>query len=173
MSGQPILIVPAHTHPWLQPAAEIFAEYAASIADVAGCSLQHQGFEAELATLPGLYAPPAGCMLLAVDAPAGLAVDAQSVLGCIAMRPLPRLGPHACEMKRMYVRPAARGRGLGRQLGERLLAEARAAGYRVMLLDTSDTMYAAIALYRALGFVPRDRYNDDPMPDTLWFERPL
>jgi putative acetyltransferase len=160
-----VQIIPAHTDPWLQPAAEIFAEYAASIADVAGCSLQHQGFETELATLPGLYAPPTGCMLLAIEG--------QAVLGCIAMRPLPALGPGVCEMKRMYIRPTARGRGLGRQLGERLLTEARAVGYTLMKLDTSDTMLPAIALYRSLGFVPCDRYNDDPMADTLWFERRL
>ena len=173
MADAGVQVVLAHAEPWLKPAARAFAEYAASIADVAGCSLQHQGFERELRDLPGLYAPPRGRMLLAVDDAGQAPGSDAAVLGCIALRPLPALGPGVCEMKRMYVRPAARGRGIGRLLGERLLAEARAAGYAVMKLDTSDTMHAAIGLYRSLGFEPCARYNDDPMADTLWFERRL
>lgn len=163
---EPVRIIHAHEAPWLEPARAIFAEYAASIADVAACSLQHQHFDAELAGLPGAYAPPTGCMLLALS-------PADEILGCIAMRPLPTLGQEVCELKRMYVRQGARRRGIGRLLAQRVLDEARAAEYLLMKLDTSDTMHAAQALYRALGFVPCERYNDDPMSDTLWFERRL
>jgi putative acetyltransferase len=165
-------LVHAHTPDWLPVARAIFAEYAASIAEVAGCSLQHQGIDAELASLPGLYAPPRGCMLLAVGDHPQAPADAR-VLGCIALRPLPALGSDVCEMKRMYVRPAHRGQGLGLLLGRAVIQHARDAGYRVMKLDTSDTMHAAIALYRCLGFQPCPRYNDDPMTDTLWFDLAL
>lgn len=160
-----MLIVDAHAGSALAAARELFAEYARVIEPLAGCSLQYQKFDAELAGLPGVYAPPAGCLLVAETdgAPAG----------CIAMRPLPDLGPATCEMKRMYVRPAARGRGIARALGEELLARAGAAGYRMMKLDTSSTMHEAMGLYRSLGFVECDRYNADPMADTLWFERRL
>lgn len=172
-------IVHAHAAPLLEPARRLFAEYAQSIAHVAGTSLQHQGFDAELATLPGLYAPPTGCILLAVKPPVATSAPItaeppdSALLGCIALRPLPHLGPGVCEMKRMYVRPAARRLGLGKALGDRLIAEARSARYKLMKLDTSDTMLPAIALYRALGFIECPRYNDDPMTDTVWFEKHL
>jgi GNAT superfamily N-acetyltransferase len=149
----------------LEWAAELFAEYADSIADIAGPSLQYQGFASELSSLPGAYGRPRGCIFLAI-------VNYRPV-GCIALRPLPALGPDVCELKRMYVRPKFRKRGIARMLANRLIAEARAIGYRTMKLDTSDTMHAAIALYRSLGFVPCERYNDDPMDDTLWFELKL
>ncbi len=76
-------------------------------------------------------------------------------------------------MKRLYVRPACRSRGVGRLLAQRLLNDAAPIGYTTMRLDTSRSMHAAIALYRSLGFRPCPRYNDDPMPDTLYFERTL
>lgn len=179
-------ILHAESGPLLSAARELFAEYALSIASVAACSLQHQGFDAELAALPGKYAPPRGCILVArQDAvqsakSSGLnsqcpVPNAQSPVpsvfaGCIALRPLPELGPDVGELKRMYVRPAYRGTGLGRRLGEHVIAFARAAGYTTMKLDTSTSMHAAIGLYRSLGFVECARYNDDPMGDTLWFE---
>ena len=95
--------------------------------------------------------------------------------GCIALRALPEIGPHICEMKRMYVRPQFRGRHIGRLLAERLLDEARAAGYTLMKLDTNTApkFAPAIALYRSLGFVECERYNADPDPKTLWFEKRL
>ena len=172
---QPASILHAESGPLLTAARELFAEYAASIASVAACSLQHQRFDAELAALPGLYAPPRGCILIAQPPPAP---HAQSPVpsgpaGCIALRPLTALGPAVCELKRMYVRPAFRGTGLGRVLGERVVAFAKAAGYSAMKLDTSTSMTAAIGLYRSLGFVECPRYNDDPMGDTLWFELKL
>lgn len=162
----------------LQAAREIFREYSVAIADVAACSLQYQRFEDELAALPGKYAPPRGRIYLAIDAPASAgdsSIDRPagplSPLGCIALRPLPELGSHVCELKRMYVRPAARGRGIGRMLAERVIADAASIGYTLMKLDTSDTMLEAQALYRSLGFVPCPAYNNDPAGDTLWFER--
>lgn len=172
----------AESGPLLEAARALFAEYAERIASVAACSLQHQRFDAELAGLPGLYAPPRGCILIAQGVPAAPPVPSVEespcrpqppvplVAGCIALRPLAALGPGICELKRMYVRPAFRGTGLGRALGERLIACARAAGYATMKLDTSTSMHAAIGLYTSLGFVPCQRYNDDPMGDTLWFE---
>lgn len=153
--------------PYLSLARVLISEYGTSIADVAACSLEHQGFEYELKSLPGLYAPPRGRLLLALhdNEPAG----------CIALRPLPSLGEHVCEMKRLYVRPSARGTGLGRLLVQRLLQEARETGYTLMKLDTDTApkFAAAIKLYRSLGFTECERYNDDPDPKTLWFERRL
>lgn len=149
-------------------ARELIREYGVSIADVAACSLEHQRFDEELASLPGRYDPAmGGRLLLAV-------VDGQPA-GCIALRALPELGPRVCEMKRMYVRPRFRGRHLGRLLAERLLEEARTAGYATMKLDTDTApkFAAAIALYRSLGFVECERYNADPDPKTLWFEKRL
>ncbi|MCW5766121.1 MAG: GNAT family N-acetyltransferase [Phycisphaeraceae bacterium] len=165
MQPAPIQLEHADSGPRLEQARTLFAEYARVIEPLAGCSLQYQKFDAELATLPGLYARPRGRMLIVL-------ADGQPA-GCIALRPLPALGPGACEMKRMYVRPAFRGRGIGRMLAARLLTEAAAAGYSIMKLDTSSTMHEAMGLYRSLGFVECPRYNDDPMDDTLWFERRL
>lgn len=153
--------------PQLSQARALISEYGLSIADVAACSLEHQNFNRELETLPLPYAPPRGRLLLAMikDQPAG----------CIALRPLDALGPHISEMKRLYVPPAFRGSGLGRLLVNRLIDEARAIGYTMMKLDTdTDPKFAAaIALYRSLGFTECDRYNADPDPKTLWFEKAL
>lgn len=131
----------------------IFREYEKDT----GISLCFQGFEQELASLPGRYAPPAGRLFLLVDQDAAI--------GCIALRPLE---PGLCEMKRLYVRPTHRGRGLGRVLAERLIADARSIGYHTMRLDTLENWRPAVGLYRALGFKPCERYNDDPDPHTLF-----
>ena len=138
----------------------LFREYAQSL----GFALDFQGFEDELRTLPGEYAEPRGVILIA-DSPAG------EPWGIVALRPLE--GDGLCEMKRMYVRPEARGQGLGRILGEAIVTEAKERRYRAMRLDTIDTMGPAIALYRSLGFreIPAYRYN--PMPGALFFEAPL
>ena len=138
----------------------LFREYAQSL----GFALDFQGFESELATLPGEYAEPRGTILLALS-PAG------EPWGVVALRPLEDDG--ACEMKRMYVRPEARGRGLGRVLGEAIVVEARSRGYRAMRLDTIDTMTSAIALYRSLGFREIAAYRFNPMPGALFFEASL
>lgn len=138
----------------------LFREYAASL----GFALDFQGFEDELASLPGDYAEPRGVILLA-HAPGG------EPWGVVALRPLEDEG--TCEMKRMYVRPEARGQGLGRILGEAIVEEARARGYSAMRLDTIDTMTPAITLYTSLGFRPIPAYRFNPMPGALYFEAAL
>ena len=136
----------------------LFREYAAGL----GIDLCFQNFEAELAGLPGAYAPPAGRLLVAE-------VDGDLV-GCAALRPQ---APGVCELKRLYVRPAFRGRGLGRRLLEALLAEAVAAGYREAVFDTLQSMTEALALYRSLGFRQTEPYNEHPVCGTLWFRKAL
>jgi len=138
----------------------LFREYAQSL----GFALDFQGFESELAALPGEYAEPRGAILLA-HSPAG------EPWGVVALRPLDDDG--VCEMKRMYVRPEARGQGLGRILGEAIVAAARERGYRAMRLDTIDTMTAAIELYRSLGFREIEAYRFNPLPGALYFEAGL
>jgi ribosomal protein S18 acetylase RimI-like enzyme len=166
-------VAQADTDSDLAHARALFREYADSLPCSAQCSLQHQGFDDELASLPGKYASPHGCILLAVD-DAPRAEHAPNPLGVVALRPLDpaslRVGDPApaCEMKRMYVRPAARGRGVGRALCNELLAFARAAGYRMMKLDTEPDLAHAVSLYRSVGFVDIPRYNEDPVSCTLW-----
>lgn len=134
----------------------LFRAYAAAL----GFDLASQGFEAELAGLPGRYAPPGGMVLLAGD-------RAGEVMGCVGMRPLATDGD--CELKRLYVEPAGRGTGTGRALMQAAVAFARGAGYRRMRLDTLPTMHAAIALYRALGFAPIPAPADDAGLGQLYF----
>nr|WP_234026808.1 GNAT family N-acetyltransferase [Melaminivora suipulveris] len=134
----------------MAPVRELFQEYADSL-DV---DLAFQDFAHELAELPGEYAPPRGCILLAL-------VDG-ALAGCCALRPLDNADyANASEMKRLYVRKAFRGFGLGRQLAEATLDAARRAGYASVLLDTLDGMEAARALYAELGFeeIPPYYYN--------------
>ena len=136
----------------------LFEEYAASI----GFSLSFQGFERELAELPGRYAPPSGQILLA-------RVD-RAVAGCVALRDL---GEGVCEMKRLFVRPAFNGKGCGRRLASAIVEEARRAGYRTMRLDTAPSMQAAAGLYESLGFHDIPPYNDNPMPGVRFLELAL
>lgn len=171
-----IEILVAQSPELLDAARTLFAEYAASLPDTAQRSLRHQGFDAELANLPGKYAPPGGTILLASSVEPG---THPQWLGVVALRPLDSSGlrPHdptpICEMKRLYVRPAARGLGAGRALCERLLADATAAGYRMMKLDTESDFAAAIGLYRSLGFAEIPRYNDDTEASTVWMGKVL
>jgi ribosomal protein S18 acetylase RimI-like enzyme len=136
----------------------LFREYG----DGLGIDLGFQHFEQELAQLPGQYAAPRGCVLLAWN-------GARAV-GCIALRPV---AAEVCEMKRLYVRSEARGQQLGRRLAEQLLDAARDLGYRRMWLDTLPSMASAIALYRDLGFEPIAPYVYNPIEGALFFGRDL
>jgi GNAT superfamily N-acetyltransferase len=98
-----------------------------------------------------------------------IAIEGEEPIGCVALRPL---AEGVCEMKRMFVRSAWRGRGIGRLLAESILAEGRRLGYTAMRLDTGATMLEAAALYASIGFREIPRYNSDPVPGT-WMERPL
>ncbi|MGM9491625.1 GNAT family N-acetyltransferase [Ideonella sp. YS5] len=141
---------------------EILSEYAESL----GIDLCFQGFDAELAGLPGDYAEPGGTLLLAY-------VDGE-LAGCGAMRPLSDVDyANACEMKRLYVRRAFRRFGLGRLLAEALLDHAVQAGYSVMLLDTLDDMEAARELYATLGFEEIPPYYYNPIPGAHYLKAEL
>ena len=136
----------------------LLLEYAASLP----VDLDFQDFETEVATLPGKYARPRGRLLLAFDD--------DRVLGCIGMRPL---DGGDCEMKRLYVRPEARGMQLGRRLVERLCDEARSEGYARMFLDTLPTMASAQRLYLSMGFAPTEAYVFNPVAGTQYMVRVL
>ena len=139
---------------------ELFREYARNIE----LDLSYQGFEAELQSLPGEYALPRGALLICVSA-VGLP------LGCVGLRPL--IEPGSCELKRMYVRASARGRGVGRALAMAAIAAAERAGYLRMYLDTLPTLTAARALYQKLGFVPTSAYYFTPVVDTVFMRKDL
>jgi putative acetyltransferase len=145
-----------------EPVREILREYAASL----NVDLCFQNFEAELAALPGEYAEPAGLLLLAF-------IDG-ALAGCGGFRALPDSDyANACEMKRLFVRPAFRRFGLGRVLAEALLDGARRAGYSAMLLDTLDEMESARELYASLGFVEIAPYYFNPIPGAHYLKAEL
>lgn len=147
-----ISLKPAQFPDDLQTVRDLFLDYQAEL----GIDLCFQGFEAELAGLPGAYAPPAGSLLLAW-------VDGEPA-GCCALRPLPNADHlNACEMKRLFVRRAFRGFGLGRLLVERILSDGQLAGYTTMLLDTLSDMETARALYQEAGFVEVAPYYHNPI----------
>jgi putative acetyltransferase len=134
-------------------ARALFEEYAARL----GVDLGFQGFAAELNQLQHMYAPPAGCLLLARD-------DGRFI-GCIGVR---QFSADCCEMKRLYVKDAARGRGLGRTLVLAAIEAATSIGYRRMLLDTLADMLAARRLYAQLGFRDCEPYRHNPIPGTAF-----
>ena len=143
----------------IQHARELFEEYAASIE----ISLCFQNFDKELAQLPGQYVPPAGRLILAIEN--------SQVAGCVALRPI---GEGVCEMKRLYVRPNFRGRGLGRDLTARIMSEARDIGYKVMRLDTlPGKMDLALGMYRSLGFREIEPYYPNPVAGAVFMELAL
>ena len=131
-------------------------------ADQLGIDLCFQDFDAELANLPGRYAEPAGCLLVAM-------AENQAV-GCAAFRPL---ADGICEIKRLYIRRAFRGRGFGRVMAKALMERASATGYRAMRLDTLSSMTPAIALYTSLGFLQIEPYTRAALPECAFFEAKL
>ena len=137
---------------------KLFREYSNSI----GVDICFQGFEQELANLPGKYAEPKGCVLLAF-------VD-DKLAGCGALRPLDAA---ICEMKRLYVRSAFRGHHIGRALVESLIDVAKVVGYEKMRLDTLQTMQAAQTLYESVGFQPIAPYYDNPLDAVVYLELKL
>jgi ribosomal protein S18 acetylase RimI-like enzyme len=140
-------------------ARELFEEYAEWL----GVDLCFQGFEKELSELPGKYSPPDGRLLLAIDD--------EKIAGCIALR---RIGPETCEMKRLYVRPAFRGRGIGKELANEVINDAKIIGYSRMRLDTLPRMMEhALKMYRALGFKEIEPYYPNPVAETLYMELEL
>jgi ribosomal protein S18 acetylase RimI-like enzyme len=152
-------IFQAATSEHIAQARELFQEYGASL----GFSLCFQSFDKELAGLPGDYAPPFGRLLLAY-------VDSVPA-GCVALH---RYEDQAAEMKRLYVRPGFRGHNLGRQLLDRLLAEAQTIGYTSIRLDTvPSVMGKAVELYRAYGFREIAPYRTNPMEGALYMELPI
>ena len=158
--GSAFTLAPALAPADLDAVRALFRAYAASLP----VDLGYQGFEDELAALPGVYASPEGLLLLA-RAPDG------SPLGCGAFRAM-KAG-EGCEMKRVYIAPAARGLGLGIAMVEALMAQARLAGYRTIALDTLPSMIEAHRLYAKLGFTPIAPYYDTPIDGTVFLGRAL
>jgi ribosomal protein S18 acetylase RimI-like enzyme len=137
---------------------ELFLEYARSL----GIDLCFQNFDEELASLPGKYAEPDGCLLIAKIG--------DKSCGCVALR---KLDGRICEMKRLFVKPDFRKRGLGGLLVERVIAEAKLRGYAFMRLDTIAIMQSAIKLYQACGFYEIPAYTFNPIPNAVYLELPL
>lgn len=162
MQRPSIQLITPETPAETEAAREVIREYAGQL-DV---DLDFQGFDAELAQLPGEYASPKGTLLLAL-------VDGD-VAGCCCLRPLDAVDyPDAAEMKRLYVRQGFRGLGLGRQLAEATLDAARMAGYRCVLLDTLSDMEAARALYTELGFEEIPPYYHNPIAGAHYLKADL
>ncbi|MET4577971.1 putative acetyltransferase [Ottowia thiooxydans] len=158
----PIEIVVAHTPEQIKVIGELFEEYASSLQ----VDLDFQGFKEELAQLPGEYAEPRGVLLLAL-------VDGEAA-GCCALSPLDDVDySNASEMKRLYVRKAFRGFGLGRQLAESILEMAERLGYACVLLDTLSDMEAARALYEELGFMEIPPYYHNPIAGAHYLKADL
>ena len=154
----PLVLTDAESSADFAVARDLFQEYAAELR----IDLCFQGFAAELEQLTAMYGPPAGCLLLARNG--------DRPVGCGAVR---RLRQDACEMKRLYVRPEARGTGLGRRLAEALVSRARTLGYARMYLDTLAEMRAARAVYLTLGFRETAAYYENPLPEVVYMELEL
>ncbi|KAI7155320.1 hypothetical protein KC349_g7078 [Hortaea werneckii] len=166
----------AKTQEDLDAVLQLFEAYALAL----GIDLSFQDFASELASLPGKYALPTGCLLLARD------TEGRGV-GCVGLRPLPMTedggggggggdavpGGSCCEMKRLYVDPSQRGSGLGRMLADRVIVGARRLGYQRMRLDTLPSMQSARALYKALGFNEIEPYYRTPIQGTIFMELEL
>jgi putative acetyltransferase len=154
--NDPLQFIGVQSAAQIRQARELFLEYAQSL----GFSLCFQSFEKELAGLPGDYAPPNGRLLLAE-------YEGQ-LAGCIALH---KLEDGICEMKRLYLRPRFRGKGLGRALADQIIAEARQIGYQRMRLDTVEPlMKNAVAMYRRIGFREIAAYCTNPIVGALYME---
>ena len=149
----------AETAADMSAAAALFMAYAQSLP----IDLAYQGFEAELASLPGKYAAPGGALFLA-------RASTGEALGCVALRPLAH---GCCEMKRLYVVPSARGTGLGKALVETIIREAERLAYAEMRLDTLASMRGALALYESFGFQLIPAYYDTPIAGTVFLAKQL
>ena len=150
-----IELVKANTSEHVEKARGIFLRYAQSL----DFGLSFQGFAAELAGLPGDYGPPTGCLLLALEK--------GEAAGCVALR---KIGDRVCEMKRLFIDPQQRGKGIGRILTKAVIQEAKRLGYKRMRLDTVPSMTPAINLYRSLGFGEIPPYCHNPVPGAKFFE---
>ena len=157
MSG--FAIKPVRDAEDLKAAIALFYAYA----DFLGVDLTYQKFEAEMAAMPGHYAPPRGELLLA-------RAEDGTALGCVGLRPLE---DGTCEMKRLFVTPEARGLKLGQALAEAIVGHARRIGYAQMRLDTLPKLGAAIALYKKMGFRRTAAYYDTPIVGTMFFSLKL
>jgi putative acetyltransferase len=154
-----LMLSQAESPAQIAQARDLFLEYAQSL----GFSLCFQNFDQELAGLPGDYAPPQGRLLLAEYE--------GELAGCVALH---ELEAGICEMKRLYLRPRFRGKGLGRALADRIIAEARAIGYQRMRLDTVEpVMTDAVAMYRKLGFKEVAPYRANPIAGAMYMELEL
>jgi putative acetyltransferase len=152
-------LIQAQSTQEIETARSLFLEYQAWL----GFDLCFQSFDKELAELPGKYALPDGRLLLASEN--------NETVGCVALR---KIGERICEMKRLYVRPTVRGKGLGRALAETIISEARNIGYERMRLDTiADKMDRAVAMYRSLGFKEIPPYYDNPVESATFMELEL
>ena len=152
------MITIAETDDDLAQVRALFSEYASSI----GVDLSFQDFDREFENLPGEYAPPSGCILLA-------RMGSEPV-GCVALR---RISEEICEMKRLYVNSSFRRKSIGRKLSESVIAEARSRGYRIMKLDTLPSMRDALRLYESLGFAKTTPYRYNPIKGTVFMQLDL
>ena len=156
-----VRITPARSKQDMAAIAGLFKAYAQSLGPV---DLAFQSFDAELASLPGHYAPPTGELLLACDAN-------DSPVGCVAVRP--QKAPGHCELKRLYTVPSARGSGVGKRLLELAITFAQGMQYRHMRLDTLPSMVKAIAMYKKAGFIEAEAYYDTPIAETVFLSLEL
>ena len=151
-----VRIVKACTDEQYHQGRELFAEYAKSLE----IDLAFQNFEEELIDIRKKYGLSVGGCLL-------LAQDDEAIIGCVALR---KIDDRICEMKRLYVKPDGKGKGIGRKLAEAIIEQAKMMGYSLMRLDTLQTMKPAISLYQSLGFYPIDPYIFNPIEDALFLE---